>query len=356
MDVIVRLTRFAVLFLVFTACSQIHYGVKQGAGQMRLLWGAIPNQEALQSTKLTSEEKRKLRLVEDYRRYFYDFWGEEPKATYQKFYQLSDPAVTYLVIVSSRQKIEAQENCFAFAGCFPYLGFFDYNDARRFAVEQEQRDFVTWIRPVYAYSTLGYFNDPILSSFFTYSDLELAQLIFHELFHTIFFIEGEVEFNENLANFFADRLIEEYFKHDSRLETYQRDMVWFEQGMKQLVFFAQELNQNYTSLKLSPDTIFSQYLEQKINPWRREYCEKREQCWANELNYNNASLAAYLTYEAQDQVIQQWYASSKMSVNQFYHQLKKYTDQYKQEKSKTPLVEYLSRRISRDPSLSYRSP
>ena len=62
------------------------------------------------------------------------------------------------------------------------------------------------------YSTLGYFDDPILSSFFNYNKFDLTVLIFHELFHTIYFYKNKVQLNENLANFFGREMAIEYYK------------------------------------------------------------------------------------------------------------------------------------------------
>ena len=161
---------------------------------------------------LTSQVvKKKIKKIEDYKDYFYKFFKREVKGHYEKTTLLGRDAVTYLVTASPFNKIAPREECFPFVGCFPYLGFFNKKSALKHQEILEKEDWVTWMRPVYAYSTLGNFNDPILSSFFRYDDEVLAELIFHELFHTIFFIENEVQLNENLANFFSAKLVAKYF-------------------------------------------------------------------------------------------------------------------------------------------------
>src|SRR5690606_17570522 len=79
--------------------------------------------------------------------------------------------------------------------------------------DKKEEGFQTWMRPVYAYSTLGYFEDRILSSFFQYDKYELAELVFHELFHVMYFLKNNVDFNENIANFFGEQMAREYFKN-----------------------------------------------------------------------------------------------------------------------------------------------
>jgi len=98
---------------------------------------------------------------------------------------LENSAVTYLVVASPFNEIKAVETCFPVMGCFPYLGFFNLNSAKNFAKEKENENYVTWIRPVYAYSTLGYFTDTILSSFFIIPTTSWLNLFFMN-FSTLF--------------------------------------------------------------------------------------------------------------------------------------------------------------------------
>ena len=108
----------------------------------------------------------------------------------------------------------------SFTGCFPYLGFFKEGEAKKYAMKQEENGFSTYTRPVYAYSSLGHWNDRILSSFFHFDSRELANLVFHELFHHIFFIKNEVSLNENLATFLLKNcVICTLRKRDQRMKT-----------------------------------------------------------------------------------------------------------------------------------------
>lgn len=314
---------------------------------MRLLWGAIPNQEALKSDQLSAEEKRKILLIEKYKDYFYRFFESPVHPIYAKYYKLSSPAVTYLVISSPQNKVEAVNHRFPFVGSFPYIGFFDRPSALSFKEKEEKRGMVAWMRPVYAYSTLGYFNDPILSSFFYYDDVELANLIFHELFHTVFFIDDQVELNENLANFFAELLVDRYFASQSiALEEYHQRMHWQDEGLKKLVEFSQELNSLYEQgKKENAKEILEKYKNETIIPWSESYCSKRDKCWAKEMEYSNASLAAYMTYEAQDQEIRSWYQGNLFDERQFLEKLREFSQSYKETKVKSTLLDYLRRRF-----------
>lgn len=346
------LRKFPFIFFFFAlSCSQLDYGFRQGVGQLGLLWGSIPNEEALSSSAFSQEDKRKIRLVEEYKHFFYRYWQMPAQKIYSKSYKLKHEAVTYLVITSPKNKIEATNNCFPLVGCFPYLGFFDPADARKHAEAIDQKHFVSWTRPVYAYSTLGNFDDPILSSFFYYDDVELANLVFHELFHTIFFISDEVEFNENLANFFAEKMVDQYFIakkqiNSPQLKKYKEDTRWLDAGLKQLVDFAHQLNGLYSNSKSDVDVILEDFKRETIIPWSREYCRGHDDCWAARLDYNNASLAAYLTYESQDEFIEKWFNQQNQTLLQFLAQLRQFSEDFKKQKSHKVLSEYLKYRFN----------
>jgi len=214
------------LLALFTlsGCAKLGYLTEQGIGQVKLQMSGESNNAILKNPKISPSIKRKIILVEEYKKFFYHHFGQKPSDIYSKTTILSNKAVTYLVVASSHTEIKAHEFEFPVMGSFPYIGFFNLDSAKKFSDNlKETEDLVTWIRPVYAYSTLGYFEDRILSSFFHYDDIELAELVFHELFHTLFFIRDEVDLNENLANLYGKEMLQEYFKDRDELKTYLAD-------------------------------------------------------------------------------------------------------------------------------------
>lgn len=294
--------------LLSSGCAKFDYLYEQSVGQMSLLSRGKDNNELLKNVRVPKNQKEKIRKIQELKTHFYRYWGEKETKIYSQTTILKERAVTYLVIASPYEEIKASENCFPVMGCFPYLGFFNINSAKSFAREQESEGKVTWIRPVYAYSTLGYFTDTILSSFFEYDDYELAELIFHELFHTIFFVKNQVDLNENLANYFSKQMLEEYF-----ISIKQEDFLHFEQKkdedskkVSQLVVqLAAELQEHYKSLlpksKEEASAILNEFLEQRFKPEVMKKCQALDiqprDCFPLERSWNNASFAAFLTYE-----------------------------------------------------------
>ena len=204
MDILKKSLIYATLGTLLCGCAQVGYLYEQGIGQWTLLSDAEENAVVLEKKELKESDKEKIKQIEKLKKYFYGYWEKEETKIYSKTTILKQDAVSYLVIVSPTNEIKPIETCFPFMGCFPYLGFFNEKSAKEFAQKNESEDKITWIRPVYAYSTLGYLTDTILSSFFYYNEYELAELVFHELFHTIFFVKNDVDLNENLAMHFLE--------------------------------------------------------------------------------------------------------------------------------------------------------
>jgi predicted aminopeptidase len=298
------------LFLIFfiSGCAKLNYLYEQGVGQISLQAKAKDNKEVLQNVRIPKDQKEKIKRIEELKQYFYSYWNKKQTRIYTQTTMLENKAVTYLVVASPYNEIKAVENCFPLMGCFPYLGFFNLTSAQSFAKEREGENLVTWLRPVYAYSTLGYFNDTILSSFFHYTENELAELVFHELFHTIFFVKNEVELNENLANYFAKQMVEEYFIQTKQLEYLKIKQKEEKEDkiLRQLVVnLTAQLQEHYQSLlpktKEESQTILDEFLDHQFYPTIKKKCSEskivNKECFPLNKRWNNASFAAFLTYE-----------------------------------------------------------
>ncbi len=289
------------------------YLTEQGIEQAKLQWNGRKNEEFLADPNVTPEMKNKVILVEEYKKFFFHYFDKKPTNIYTKTTMLSSNAVTYLVIASSHTKIEPHDFDFPFMGSFPYIGFFQKESAEEFAKDLSQDDnLVTYIRPVYAYSTLGYFEDRILSSFFQYDDVELAELVFHELFHTVFFIKDEVDLNENLANLFGKELLREYFKGKEELQDYltvekKKDLL-----SKRVVELIGILQSEFLKLggfvtDAKADQLTSRFVREVFLPDMKAYCQTLElplkECEIKE-DWNQAAFAAFLTYEEEQDFLQ----------------------------------------------------
>lgn len=339
----VSLNKFLIIFLILgcTSCAKVGYLWDQGLGQMRLLSQGRANQEVLDDPSVSIEIKEKIKLIEKYKDFFYRYWSMKPSGIYSETTLLKGDAVTYLVIASPFDKIEARKHCFPFMGCFPYLGFFSKQKAQDFARELEEDRMETYVRPVYAYSTLGYFEDKVLSSFFHYDDYGLSELIFHELFHTLFFIKDEVDFNEALATYFAREMALEYFAwNDQQIqakEAQERRQALissaFATNIKNL---NEELKKRSFKTSIEAKTFRESYWKETLKPNIEKVCTDNpgKGCFPLNKPWNNASLAAFMTYENKGEDIKSLHKSLGIDLKSFFLHLKKSYSNYKKNKKK----------------------
>lgn len=323
----VKICFLIMLLFILSSCAKPLYLIEQGLGQMSLLSKGEWNEEVLKNNNVPDKHKEKIKQIINYKKYFYKYWSRKEERIYSKTTFLENEAVTWLVIASPHDEVKARKECFPLMGCFPYLGFFSKDSAKDYLNKLEEEGFSTYIRPVYAYSTLGYFTDNILSSFFFYKEFELAELTFHELFHTIFFAKDEVDFNENLANYFGREMANEYFKKsDQSVKLAKMKRKKYALINQEVSSLALKLNKEYKShLNLSKESskkILDRFIVEVFRPSLKLKCEELKmplkQCSPLKKQWNNASLASYLTYEKNVNQIEQLRIEKKMSLKDYF--------------------------------------
>lgn len=191
---------------------QITYIVKSGYFQASLLRKRVPIEEALKDPGLDEEKKRKLRLALEARQFAETSLGLKKTENYTSFVQLDRPHVTYVVSAAHRAELKGYKWWFPIVGSLPYKGFPNPDDAKAEADELRSRGYDTYTRGVSAYSTLGWFKDPILSSMLAYKDFDLVNTIIHETVHATLYVKSEADFNERMAVFFGNRGAEEFYR------------------------------------------------------------------------------------------------------------------------------------------------
>ncbi len=338
------LLRFVLVIIFTSSCAKLSYLYEQSVGQMALMSHAKDNKEVMQNVRIPKSDREKIKKIEELKKYFYDYWEKNNTLIYSKTSILKNRAVTYLVISSPFNEIKADKTCYPVMGCFPYLGFFNLDSAQKFAKSKEKEELVTWVRPVYAYSTLGYFTDNILSSFFHYNDYELAELIFHELFHTIFFVKNEVDLNENLANYFSKQMLEDYFKSIGR-EDYLKLNLKEDAEDKELnlllVKLVEELDQLYKKLlpktKSEANEILNNFLEKRLRVEILKKCQSLnievKNCHPLDKKWNNARFAGFLTYEKSSDDIEKMHKKLGLSLKSYFNYIENKHNEYSKQES-----------------------
>ena len=165
---------------------------------------AIPLEDLVSGeseTANTSENREFAIQVMDIRRFAIEELGLKQNKNYTTYVELDRNYLAAVVSACAKDSFTRHEWWFPVVGKMPYKGFFDVEDARKERTKLEKKDLDVWIRSVDAFSTLGWFQDPLYSYMKNYPLLELADLIIHELVHATIFLKNHVQFNEELASF-----------------------------------------------------------------------------------------------------------------------------------------------------------
>ena len=180
-------------------CGQLGYYLQAAQGQLSLLSAARPIDTWLSDPKADNELKNKLARVKEIRRFAAEELGLPDNGSYTSYADLGRPYVLWNVVAAQELSLAPVEWCFPVAGCVKYRGYYNKKEAQVFAGDLRRKGYDVQVDGVPAYSTLGWFNDPVLSTFITYSDGELARLVFHELAHQVVYTKNDSQFNESFA-------------------------------------------------------------------------------------------------------------------------------------------------------------
>ncbi len=125
--------------------------------------------------------------------------GLPDNGSYTSYAELGRPYVVWNVFAAPRFSVEPKKECFPFTGCVAYRGFYSQDEAQRHAARLREQGYDVHVGGVPAYSTLGWFDDPLLSTFMRYPETQVARLVFHELAHQVAYAKNDTTFNESFA-------------------------------------------------------------------------------------------------------------------------------------------------------------
>ncbi|GHV85748.1 hypothetical protein AGMMS50230_13560 [Spirochaetia bacterium] len=183
---------------LFSGC----YTLKQGNTMLGYLGHAIPLEELSASADSDPANTAAfVKRVMDIRRFAMEELGLKESKNYTRYVELDRDYLAAVVSACAADSFTRHEWRFPVVGTVPYKGFFDSEDAKKEAARLKAEGLDVWIRGVDAFSTLGWFRDPLYSYMKNYTDYQLADLIIHELLHATVFVRGRVQFNEQLAEF-----------------------------------------------------------------------------------------------------------------------------------------------------------
>lgn len=250
--VLLRLKLFVLLF--FSLGCQIPYLTKTAYNHLSLMSRRVEIDEAIKTMSLNEEQVRKLNLALEARKFAEKELGLKTSKNYTQFVQLDRPYVSYVVSAAPKYELKPHKWWFPIVGHVPYKGYASPEEAKEEAKNFDKAKYDTYIRGAGAYSTLGWFKDPILSSHLTYSDHDLVNLIIHETVHVTIYIKSNASFNERLATFIGNKGTELYYQK--------------KEGEKSKTV-------SLIQKELYDDKLFSDYISKTVNDLDRWYKENK---------------------------------------------------------------------------------
>ena len=295
---------FIAIIACCSGCSQLAYYSQAVKGQWQIVNNRQPIEALIEDTTTPAELRKRLEFVREVRNFASTELGLPDNKTFRYYSDLGRSHVVWNVIATPQFNVQPKTWCFPVAGCVAYKGYFSEEDAALLEQSLIKQGFDTFSYGVGAYSTLGWFTDPVLNTFINYSDLSLVGLIFHELAHQVVYVKNDSAFNEAFATAVeyagVEKWIEQNLTADQVIDYRQRRDN--QTAINNMVLeFRKELAQLYEDKAESPNLAelklqrFSQlrlrYEEVKKNNKNTPYYD-----WWFKQELNNAHLTALATY------------------------------------------------------------
>lgn len=249
-----RILPFLLFFPLITGCGNLLYLSKLGWHQSFITFQSVPVGEVLLDEGLKDEERKKIHLIQEVKRFGEKRLGLQKTGNYTKFFEVKRP-VLYLLTASEKDRLRLYRWKFPIIGEVTYKSFFTLEGALKEKRALEQRGFDTYLQQAAAYSTLGWLKDPIFSTMLTWDEPTLANIILHEMTHATVYFKGETDLNEQLATFIGNRgallfLTETYGSGSKEVALaikYQEDEQlfgrWIDQACRRLsIFYGQPIS------------------------------------------------------------------------------------------------------------------
>lgn len=287
---------FALLLLitVLGGCASPLYYAQAISGQLEILAKRRPVEEVLNDPATPPQTRHQLELAQRLRNFASQELALPDNRSYRRYADLHRPFAVWDVFATPELSLEPKKWCFIVAGCVSYRGYFARDKAEQFAASLKQNGYDVYVGGVPAYSTLGWFNDPLLNTFIQRPEADLAGLLFHELAHQKIYVSGDSAFNESFATVIELEGVKRWFqqsgnannaeaycqkiqrreeftalvlKHRERLkEIYASDLSDAEKRVAKARVF-EELRNDYAKLKTTWDgyPAFDNWFKQDLN-------------------------------------------------------------------------------------------
>jgi len=303
-----RLVCLTFLFCLLGACSSVSYYGQAVSGHLNIVFDREPINDLLQNSdsSISDQARSQLRALLDARKFAVRQLALPDNGSYTTFVDLGRPYPVWNVVATDEFSTQAKQWCYLVIGCASYRGYYDKANALAYAKELEQQGLDVHSYGVTAYSTLGWFSDPVLSSMLANGELYAIETMFHELAHQQLYFGGQSEFNEAFATAVAQAGIERYLKSLNKLDELQayRFRIKILNDFETLLF----------ELKQDLDALYRQDIAE--SQMRVEKAQRFQQ-------FKQAYGALFLTYREQVSQFLELLNGCGADFGKFYHRLEK---------------------------------
>ncbi len=213
--------------LALTGCFPAEYYAQSAVGHLRLMAQREPIRELLESPDTEPQLRERLQEALAIREYASEKLGLPRNGSYTSYVELTKPYVVWSVVATDEFSMDPIQSCFPVVGCVTYRGYYDEAAAEAYADELRQQGKDVFVGGVQAYSTLGWFDDPVVSSMLDRGDILFAEVVFHELAHQVLYVDDDTRFNEAFATVVGEYGVRQWLRETNpdALPKYER---WLE--------------------------------------------------------------------------------------------------------------------------------
>lgn len=331
-----------------SGCASVQFYTQSVLGHSRLMLARIPLEQAIEQSALPERELlRQVPLILDFAE---TEIGLPVNNSYQTYVPLDRDFPVYVVTAAPEFALQAKQWCYLVIGCASYRGYFSEQRAQQFARDlQEQEHLDVYVRGAAAYSTLGWFADPVLPSMLAYGEVYLAELLLHELTHQKLYIAGDTDFNEALASAVAELAMARWLESKIVLSNNSPEaaaaLLDYQTAVLRRADFDDLINQHKARLEALYATQDGQALKhldndiaiqhkQRLRSAKQQlhaellerYAQLKREHWNGDARYdgwfaepvNNARLAAMSSYRDQVLEFKQLFAACEQDFERFF--------------------------------------
>jgi predicted aminopeptidase len=298
--------RAAAAIALIASLSGGCYLLQSAEGQLTLMSKREPISRVIDAPSTPAKLRTQLTAVTAIRNFASHELGLPDNGSYRKYADIGRPYVVWNVVAAPEFSVEPKKWCFPIVGCVGYRGYFVELKARKFAAGLHADGFDVAVGGVAAYSTLGHFDDPILSTMVSWNDVELASIVFHELTHQLLYVRNDASFNEALATTVEEEGVRRWLDSQGREKDLGDHLLQHERYLEVIALMAatrDKLRELYAAGL--PPPLMRERKRRTLEALRESYGALRTQ-WGGHAPFdawfaqdiNNAHLASIATYFA----------------------------------------------------------